>query len=159
MDRDSARMCEKLMPDYADLVYTGRWFAPLREAMDTFFREATRFVTGEVRVKLYKGTATALGASSPYSLYSEDLATFGPSAKYDHADSKGFVRLYGLPGMIAAQVRSGKRAGKSVNKSVSKAASSGGGKTAKAVLPTAKPAVALIKGVKAGKRRAKQVLT
>jgi len=155
MDRDSARMCEKLMPDYADLVYTGRWFAPLREAMDAYFREATRFVTGEVRVKLYKGTATALGASSPYSLYSEDLATFGPSAKYDHADSKGFVRLYGLPGMVAAQVRSGKRAGKSV----SKAASSGGGKTAKALLPSAKLAAAPIKTGKAAKKRAKQVLT
>jgi len=105
LDRDTARQCEKLMPDYADLVYTGRWFAPLREALDTFFTEATRTVTGEVRVKLYKGTATALGARSPYSLYSEDLATFGDSAKFDHKDSKGFVRLYGLPGMVAASVR------------------------------------------------------
>ncbi|MBK7874515.1 MAG: argininosuccinate synthase [Planctomycetes bacterium] len=108
MDRDTLRLCEKLMPDYADLVYTGRWFAPLREAMDTFFAEATKTVTGTVQVKLFKGTATALGASSPYSLYSEDLATFGPSAKYDHADSKGFVRLYGLPGMVAASVRRAK---------------------------------------------------
>ena len=105
LDRDTARACEKLMPDYADLVYTGRWFAPLREALDTFFAEATKTVTGEVRVKLYKGTATALGATSPFSLYSEDLATFGDSAKFDHADSKGFVRLYGLPGMVAASVR------------------------------------------------------
>jgi argininosuccinate synthase len=105
LDRDTLRMCEKLMPDYADLVYTGRWFAPLREALDAFFARATMPVTGEVHVKLFKGQATALSAKSPNSLYSEDLATFGESATFDHADSKGFVRLYGLPGMVAASVR------------------------------------------------------
>jgi len=105
LDRDTFRACEKLMPDYADLVYTGRWFAPLRESMDAFFREATRNVTGTVAVKLYKGSATALSAKSPYSLYREDLATFGASAAFDHKDSYGFVRLYGLPGMVAAKVR------------------------------------------------------
>jgi argininosuccinate synthase len=105
MERDTFRACEKLMPEYADLVYTGRWFAPLREALDAFFARATETVTGEVRVKLYKGAATALSAKSPHSLYSEDLATFGDSASFDHADSKGFVRLYGLPGMVAASVR------------------------------------------------------
>ena len=120
MDRDTFRMCEKLMPDYADLVYTGRWFAPLREALDTFFAEATKTVTGSVQVKLFKGTATALGATSPYSLYSEDLATFGPSAKYDHADSKGFVRLYGLPGMVAASVRRAKGVGGSTSSAAKK---------------------------------------
>jgi argininosuccinate synthase len=65
----------------------------------------TRHVSGSVKVKLFKGQATALCAESPWSLYSEDLATFGPSASYEHADSYGFVRLYGLPGMIAGQVR------------------------------------------------------
>jgi argininosuccinate synthase len=105
MDRDTLRACEKLMPEYADLVYTGRWFAPLREAMDAFFRKATEHVTGEVKVKLFKGAATALSATSPWSLYSEDLATFGASAGFDHADSQGFVKLYGLPGMVAASVR------------------------------------------------------
>jgi hypothetical protein len=58
-----------------------------------------------VKVKLFKGTATAISATSPYSLYSEDLATFGPSAQFDHADSYGFCKLYGLPGMVAAEVR------------------------------------------------------
>ena len=105
MDRDTARMCEKLMPEYADVVYTGRWFAPLREALDIFFAKACETVTGSVQVKLYKGTATAVAATSPYSLYSEDLATFGHSASFSHADSKGFVKLYGLPGMVAATVR------------------------------------------------------
>jgi argininosuccinate synthase len=107
MDRDTARMCEKLMPEYADLVYTGRWFAPLREAMDVFFAKACETVSGSVQVKLYKGSATAVAATSPYSLYSEDLATFGHSASFSHADSKGFVKLYGLPGMVAATVRRG----------------------------------------------------
>jgi argininosuccinate synthase len=105
LDRDTTRMCEKLMPEYGDLVYTGRWFAPLREAMDAYFASACRFVTGEVQVRLFKGSATAISAKSPYSLYSEDLATFGHSASFSHADSYGFVRLYGLPGMIAAQVQ------------------------------------------------------
>jgi len=112
LDRDTLRMCEKLMPEYADIVYTGRWFAPLREALDAFFAHATLPVTGEVDVKLFKGQATALAAKSPNSLYSEDLATFGESASFDHADSKGFVRLYGLPGMVAASVRR-KSSGKS----------------------------------------------
>jgi argininosuccinate synthase len=105
LDRDTLRQCEKLMPEYADVVYTGRWFAPLREAMDAFFAKATEHVTGEVKVKLFKGTATALSATSPWSLYSEDLATFGASAGFDHQDSYGFVKLYGLPGMVAASVR------------------------------------------------------
>ena len=105
LDRDTLRACERLMPDYADLVYTGRWFAPLREAMDAFFATATANVTGDVQVRLYKGSATAVSAESPWSLYSEDLATFGASAGFDHADSRGFVKLYGLPGMVAASVR------------------------------------------------------
>ncbi|MDA0933403.1 MAG: argininosuccinate synthase [Planctomycetota bacterium] len=102
MERDTMRMCEKLMPDYADIVYTGRWYHPLRRSMDALFREATRYVTGKVRVRLFKGTATAIGAESPFTLYSEDLATFGASASFQQADSRGFVKLYGLPGAVAA---------------------------------------------------------
>jgi len=105
LDRDTFRQCEKLMPEYADLVYTGRWFAPLREAMDAFFLKATETVTGDVKVRLFKGAATAISATSPFSLYSGDLATFGDSAGFDHKDSHGFVKLYGLPGRIAASVR------------------------------------------------------
>ena len=105
MERDAFRLCEKLMPDYSDLVYTGRWFHPARRAMDAFFREATQCVTGEVTVKLFKGTATSITSSSPHSLYSEDLATFGQSANFDQADSYGFVKLYGLPGAVASQVQ------------------------------------------------------
>ncbi len=105
MERDTLRMCEKLMPDYADLVYTGRWYHPLRYAMDAFFADATRHVEGEVTVRLFKGSATARSARSRKSLYSEDLATFGQSAAFDHQDSYGFVKLYGLPGAVAARVQ------------------------------------------------------
>jgi argininosuccinate synthase len=105
MERDTLRLCEKLMPEYADLVYTGRWFHPAKVAMDALFRTATQFVTGDVRVRLYKGTATALSATSRHSLFSEDLATFGQSVAFDHADSLGFVKLYGLPGAVAARIQ------------------------------------------------------
>jgi argininosuccinate synthase len=105
MERDTLRLCEKLVPDYADLVYTGRWFHPTRVALDALFAAATRHVTGDVRVRLWKGTATALAATSKHSLFSEDLATFGHSARFDHADSYGFVKLYGLPGAVAAKVQ------------------------------------------------------
>jgi argininosuccinate synthase len=132
MDRDTARMCEKLMPEYADVVYTGRWFAPLREAMDAYFAKACETVTGSVQVKLYKGSATAVAATSPYSLYSEDLATFGHSASFSHADSKGFVKLYGLPGMVAATVR--RSAGKPAAKAAAKAAAKNAAKPKKALV-------------------------
>ena len=105
MERDTLRLCEKLMPDYSDLVYTGRWFHPARRALDAMFAKATQHVTGTVRVRLYKGTATALSATSPHSLFSEDLATFGHSTRFDHEDSEGFVKLYGLPGAVAARVQ------------------------------------------------------
>ena len=105
MERDTMRLCERLMPDYADLVYTGRWFHPARTALDALFRTATQHVSGDVRVRLYKGTATALAATSKQSLFSEDLATFGQSVAFDHADSLGFVKLYGLPGAVAAKVQ------------------------------------------------------
>jgi argininosuccinate synthase len=109
MERDTVRTCEKLMPDYTDLVYTGRWFHPLRESLDAFFARATEFVTGDVEVKLYKGHATAVSARSPFSLYSEDLATFGESVGFEQEDSRGFVKLYGLPGMVVANVQTRRR--------------------------------------------------
>jgi argininosuccinate synthase len=105
LERDLARQCERLALDYADVVYTGRWFAPLREALDAFFAAAHAGASGRVRVRLSKGRAEAAGVESRHSLYSEDLATFGAGAGYDHADSKGFVALYGLPGRVAAAAR------------------------------------------------------
>ena len=105
VERDTVRLCEKLMHDYGDLVYTGRWFHPARAALDEFFREATKHVTGEVRVRLFKGNASATACEAAASLYSEDLATFGDSADFDQRDSRGFVKLYGIPGAVAARMQ------------------------------------------------------
>jgi argininosuccinate synthase len=104
LERDTMRQAEKLSIDYADLVYTGRWFHPLRVALDAFFTESAKPVTGIARVELYKGTATTIGLESENSLYSEELATFGAGGSYAQKDSEGFVKLYGLPGKVAAMV-------------------------------------------------------
>jgi argininosuccinate synthase len=103
LDRGTMRIADRLMPDYADLVYCGRWFSPEREALDAFFAAAMAPVTGEVTVRLYKGVATAESARSPGSLYSEDLATFGPSAVYRQSDAEGFINLYGLPLLVTGR--------------------------------------------------------
>ena len=103
LDKDTARLAEHLMPEYADLVYTGRWFVPERRALDALFASVCEPVSGDVRVRLYKGTATALAATSPNSLFREDLSTFEDSDTYQHADAGGFIRLYGLPAKVAAE--------------------------------------------------------
>jgi len=102
LERSVLRQCERLAPDYTDQVYNGQWFAPLREALDAFFTKATEQVTGSVRVRLFKGQAIALGATSPYSLYDEGLATFGHADNFDQADSRGFIKLFGLSTKVAA---------------------------------------------------------
>ncbi|MDI3298686.1 MAG: argininosuccinate synthase [Bacillota bacterium] len=88
---------------YAELVYDGLWYTPLREALDAFVRSTQERVTGSVALKLYKGSVQALAAESPYSLYRPDLATFGASA-YDHADASGFIKLFGLPVQVRAEL-------------------------------------------------------
>jgi argininosuccinate synthase len=102
VDRDTARLAEKLAIEYADLVYNGKWFAAQREALDAFFERVCEPVTGSVQVRLFKGQATSVAAHSPHSLYSEELATFEDSEVFDHADARGFIRLYGLSGRVAA---------------------------------------------------------
>ncbi len=88
---------------YAELVYSGKWFTPLREAMDAFMEKASEYVTGSVRLALYKGTIIVAGRRSPFSLYIQDLASFGASS-YDHHDATGFINLYGLSTGVAAMV-------------------------------------------------------
>ena len=97
-------LCERLAPEYARVVYYGQWFHPKREAMDALFAEAMRTCTGEVTVRLFKGSATSRAVKSPFSLYSEALASFKMGAGYEPADSEGFVRLFGLPGTVARSV-------------------------------------------------------
>ncbi|MGH9457697.1 MAG: argininosuccinate synthase [Thermoanaerobaculia bacterium] len=96
LDRESAHEKERLATRYAELVYNGQWFSPLREAMDAFVNKLTETTTGTVTLKLYKGSVIVVGRTSPYSLYSENLASFDMTG-YDATDSAGFIRLFGLP--------------------------------------------------------------
>jgi argininosuccinate synthase len=106
IDRDTQSVKHQLAVRYAELVYNGLWYAPLREALDAFVNETQKTVTGEVGVKLYKGNIIPNGMSSPFSLYDEDLASFGESS-YDHKDAGGFINLFGLPLKVCALARRG----------------------------------------------------
>ncbi len=97
LDKDTLHFKEMIAPKYAELVYNGAWFTPLREALDAFVQSTQKHVTGTVRLKLYKGNIIVAGRKSPYSLYREELATFGEEDIYDQADAKGFINLFGLP--------------------------------------------------------------
>ena len=103
VDKDTLHAKQKLAIDFADLIYNGKWFSPLCDCMKAFADEANKYVTGTVKLKLYKGNIIPAGTTSPYSLYSEDIATFNESAfDYDQKDSAGFVNLWGLPDTVQA---------------------------------------------------------
>jgi argininosuccinate synthase len=106
LDFDTLDMKNQLALKYASIVYAGKWFTHFRETMDAYMIAAARYVTGSVRAVLYKGSITIAGRRSPYSLYIEDLASFGESG-YDHADASGFINLYGLATGVQAIVHSG----------------------------------------------------
>ena len=97
LDRQTMHYKEQIANKFAELVYDGCWFTPLREALSAFVDETQKPVTGTVKLKLYKGKATPAGAKSPYSLYSEDFATFEEDEVYNHKDAEGFINLFGLP--------------------------------------------------------------
>ena len=103
LDKMTAHEKQKLAITFAELVYNGQWFTPLREALSAFVDKTQERVTGKVRLKLYKGNMINAGVWSPYSLYSEKIATFGES-DYDQASAKGFIDLYGLPIQVQAMV-------------------------------------------------------
>ncbi|MBC7243292.1 MAG: argininosuccinate synthase, partial [Anaerolineae bacterium] len=92
---------------YAELVYYGQWFTPLKRALDAFVEKTQERVTGTARVKLYKGSCTIAGIKSPYSLYREDLATFGADQVYNQRDAEGFINLFGLPIQVEALLNLG----------------------------------------------------
>jgi argininosuccinate synthase len=102
LDRETLRVKDQLALTYADLVYNGQWFSPVREALDSFFDNTQGPVTGTVRLKLYKGSVTPVGRKSRLSLYREDFATFGQEDVYDQSDARGFIRLFGLPLKVRA---------------------------------------------------------
>ncbi len=105
LDRDTLHYKETLAVKYAELVYYGKWYNPLREALDAFVASTQRTATGTVRIKLYKGSCAAVGIKSPYSLYREDIATFSEDEVYNQADAAGFINLFGLPETISAKFR------------------------------------------------------
>jgi len=96
LDRETRHYKDVIATKYAELVYNGLWFTPLREALDAFVDSTQGPVTGKVRLKLYKGNIISAGRSSPFSLYREDFATFGQENVYDQSDAEGFIHLYGL---------------------------------------------------------------
>ena len=107
VDKDTMHLKQKLAVDYADLIYNGKWYSPLQEALTAFANKANEYVTGTVKLKLYKGNIIPAGTTSPYSLYSENLVTFGES-DYDQAQAAGFINLWGLPTKVQALREQGK---------------------------------------------------
>ena len=107
VDKDTLHVKQKLAVDYADLIYNGKWYSPLQEALTAFANKANEYVTGSVKLKLYKGNIIPAGTTSPYSLYSENLVTFGES-DYDQSQSAGFINLWGLPTKVQALREQGK---------------------------------------------------
>ncbi len=102
LDKDTMSFKDMLALKYAELVYNGMWFTPLREALDAFVNSTQGPVTGKARLKLYKGNIIPVGRQSPFSLYREDFATFGQENVYDQSDAEGFIHLYGLPLKVRA---------------------------------------------------------
>jgi len=103
LDKLTMHEKQKLAVTFGELVYNGQWFTPLREALSAFVDKTQETVTGKVKLKLYKGNVIKAGTWSQYSLYSEEIATFGES-DYNQADATGFINLYGLPIQVKAMV-------------------------------------------------------
>lgn len=104
-ERDTLHYRFLLAERYAELIYNGQWFSPLRKSLDGFFKESEQYVTGTVRLKLYKGNCAVAGRKSPHSLYQEAYATFGADEVYNQKDAEGFIRLFGLPIKIESATR------------------------------------------------------
>jgi argininosuccinate synthase len=104
LDRDTLHFKQMIAGRYAELVYNGQWFTPLKQAMDVFVDKTQERVTGTAKVKLYKGNIQTVGRKSPYSLYQEKLATFGADQVYNQKDAEGFINLFGLPLKVQAML-------------------------------------------------------
>ncbi len=104
LDKNLMHYKQRLSLDYAELVYNGLWFTPLREALDAFFETAAQSVTGEVRLRMYKGNIDPVSRKSPNSLYSLDITSFTMGASYDQKDAQGFINLIGLPIKVRAAI-------------------------------------------------------
>ena len=105
LDKATQHYKQKLGLEFADLVYNGQWFSPLRKAMSAFVTETQKTVTGTVKLKLYKGNIIGAGMTSPYSLYDPEIATFDEDNVYDQTWADGFITLYGLPTQVYAKMK------------------------------------------------------
>ena len=104
LDRETQHYKELVAHKFAELLYYGQWFSPLRKALSAFVDETQKTVTGDVKLKLYKGNIIDAGVTSPYTLYSTDMATFDEDDCYDQKDSAGFINLFGLPLKVKAMM-------------------------------------------------------
>ena len=102
LDRDTYAVKKDMGNKLAQIVYEGKWFTPLREAVQAFIESTQKYVTGEVKFKLYKGNIIKAGTTSPYSLYNESIASFTTGDLYDHHDAEGFINLFGLSTKVRA---------------------------------------------------------
>ena len=105
LDKMTAHKKQELSITYAELVYNGQWYTPLKEALDAFVNKTQETVTGKVKLKLYKGNIINAGVTSPYTLYDEEIATFNEDEVYDQKDAAGFINLFGLPIKVQAQMK------------------------------------------------------
>ncbi len=105
LDRDTQHYKKLVAEKYGELVYFGQWFSPLKEALDAFVDKTQETVTGEVKLKLYKGNLIPAGITSQYSLYDQNLSTFDEDEVYDQKDSAGFINLFGLPMKVVAKMK------------------------------------------------------
>ncbi len=103
LDRDTYHYKQQAALKFAELVYFGQWYTPLRKALSAFVDSTQETVTGDVKLKLYKGNIIDAGVTSPFSLYDEDIATFDEDQVYDQKDSAGFINLFGLPIKVQAK--------------------------------------------------------
>ncbi|MDR3337077.1 MAG: argininosuccinate synthase [Treponema sp.] len=112
LDRQTYAFKQQAALKIGEVIYGGLWFTPLREALSAFVEETQKTVTGKVRLKLYKGGISAAGVSSPYSLYNASIASFTTGELYNHADARGFIRLYGLPVLVRSLMEKGAKKAK-----------------------------------------------
>jgi len=109
LPKDVLKFKAEVDQKYAELAYDGLWFSTLKECLDSFIDKTQEFVTGTVRVRLFKGTAQIVGRKSPYSMYDHGLATYATGDQFDHTSAKGFIYVWGLPLKTVAAVQKVKR--------------------------------------------------
>ena len=104
-DRETMHFKDTVSPKWAELVYNGQWFSPLVQSLNVFFDETNKWVTGSIKLKLYKGNIIIAGRKPKYNLYNENFASFGDVSLYDHKDATGFISCFSLPGKVIAMMK------------------------------------------------------